>query len=459
MAYSISPPVSIGKFPIVGDTNRSRHGMSLKKDEAPKSIICYVFYAFVFSLLFETADIGTQSTLPKLIGLSLAALAFLQPQLCYKFPPRAFWWFSLYLLGYILHGSYLLLAREPLPGLADEIVFPLITLIQLYVLFWISYNLMKHERIVKGSLWAFAVSVVILSILQLSGVTSAIAAQGRVTAFEANPNSVASGLSLGLLALAGLAFGREKRDRKALLLFGFGFAIVAIAIVQTGGRGAVLALAASLLFLALKGKSLATKLWLGLVALVAIAVIGVASYQIDAVRKRWELTVDQGSLSGRETIFVVASEMFKEKPLLGWGPGYQTWELGSRLGYLNKDAHNMYLRLLIEGGVVGAFPFIMGLWFCLHAAWKARHSRQGIVPMIMLLFLLLMSLSGVPYFRKIFWVVLSFALASGAVTVPVSSRAAAILSRYSMPRPSQRPVVSRRRPRPRVAGGITSTSS
>jgi O-antigen ligase len=297
--------------------------------------------------------------------------------------------------------------------------------------------LMKHENIVKGYLWAFAVSAILLAILQLSGVTSGVSGQGRITAFDQNPNSVASALSLGLLAGAGLAFGREKRDWKACLLFCFAFAIVAGAIVQTGGRGAMVALVASLSLLFLQGKSLVTKLKLGLMALVTIAVVGFASYQIDAVRKRWEKAVYEGSMSGRETIWVVALEMIMEKPLLGWGPAYNTWELGSRLGGLSKDAHNMYLRLLAEGGIVGAFPFFVGLWLCWQNAWRARHSSQGIVPLIMLLFLLVMSLTGGPLFRKLFWVVLSYALASSSYAVVQTSRQASVSSQYTPYRATQ----------------------
>jgi O-antigen ligase len=234
-----------------------------------------------------------------------------------------------------------------------------------------------------------------------------------------------------LLALIGLAFGREKRDWKAFLLFWFSSGILAIAIVQTGSRGALVALVGSLSIFFLRGKSLLSKIKFGLIALVGIVLLAWASYQIPDVRKRWEQTIYEGSLAGREEIFPAALGMILEKPLLGWGPVYHTWELGSRLGELARDEHNLYLWLLAEGGIVGAFPFLVGLWLCWRAAWRARHTIQGILPVIMLSFVLIISLKGTPIMIKFFWVVLSYALASSTYVAVGRARQAVVSSQYT----------------------------
>ena len=179
---------------------------------------------------------------------------------------------------------------------------------------------------------------------------------------------------------------------------------------------AVVALVGSLSVFFLRGKSLATKLKFGLIALVGIIVLVVASYQIDAVRKRWEKTFYDQDVAGRQRIYPEAIGMILESPLIGWGPINHLWELGPRVGRPSRDEHNVYLWILAEVGLVGAIPFFAGLWLCWRAAWRARHSIQGILPLVMLLFLLALSMKGTLHKNKYFWVVLSFALAAGSYT-------------------------------------------
>ena len=386
----------------------------IENTDTAKWFIRYTFYAFVFSLPFEELDIGMEATLPKLFGVALAAFALLQPKLCYKSPPKAFWWFVVYLGIYILWGSYLILTPPNIPTFPRSFIGSVLRLVQLFFLFWIAYNLLQQERIAKGTLWALAGATIILAILQIVGITSDVSKTGRVSAFDANPNGLATILSLGLLALFGLAYGRLKNEWKGRLLFWFGSGIVAIALVQTGSRGAVLALAATMSIFFLKGKNLATKLKFGVIALVGIVVLVVASYHVDAVRKRWEHTFYEQSLAGRQRIFPEAVGMILESPIVGWGPLVHLWELGPRLGVPMRDEHNVYLWVLAETGIVGAIPFFVGLWVCGRCAWRSRHSVQGFLPFVMLLFVLLLSMKGTIHHRKYYWVVLSYALASSS---------------------------------------------
>jgi len=379
-----------------------------------KWIIRYTFYAFVFSLPFEEAVIAGGATLPKLFGLALAGSAFLQRGLCYELPPKEFGWFGAYLVIYVLWGGFLLLTPPDVPEFSGVFIDSCFRLAQLFFLFWVSYNLLRHDSIAKGALWALATSSILLSILQIVGVTSDVSKSGRVSAFDTNPNGLATVLSLGLVALVGLAYGRTRAEWKARLAFWFGAGVVAIAIVQTGSRGAVAALAGALLLFSLKGKSLAVKLKFGLIAFVGIIALFAASYHIETVRVRWEQAFYDENLAGRERIFPEAVGMILESPVIGWGPINHLWELGSRLGLPMRDEHNVYLWLLAETGVVGAIPFLAGLWLCMRSAWRSRQTISGILPLVMLLFVVVLSLKGTYHHRKYYWVVLAYALAAGS---------------------------------------------
>ena len=261
------------------------------------------------------------------------------------------------------------------------------------VLFWISYNLMREESVVKGTLLSLSVSVVALTLLQILGLAGETV-KDRATAFDANPNSVAVVLSIGLLALFGLAYGRQLTDWKIRLTFWAMSALIALSIVRTGSRGAILALALSFGILIFKRGDITIKFKMAVFGLAAVILLGIFSYQVDAVRLRWEQTLLEGRLAGRDVIYTEAMGMFIEKPLFGWGPVNNLYELGSRVGRPQRDPHNLYLSLLTEVGFIGSIPFFVGLWICWHEAWKARFSIQGIAPVMMVSFLLMINMKG-----------------------------------------------------------------
>jgi O-antigen ligase len=432
MADLVLPRAQLQKAVRVRAGALPGHAEPILNTDTTKWIIRYIFYAFIFSVPFESAYLMGGTTLSRLFGLALAAFALLQPRLCYAFPPRAFWWFAVYLLICVLWGSYLMLVPPDVLEFNRSFIKLVFRLTQLLVLFWISYNLLKQERVCTGALWALAGGTVLLAMLQILGITGDVSTDGRVAAFEdENPNNLAFTIALGLLALFGLGYGREKHDWKGRLFFWLASGILAMAMVQTGARGAVVAVVGSLSVFFLRGKSFGTKLKFGAIALVGIVVLTVASYQIDAVRKRWEKTFYDQSLAGREKIYPAAIGMILESPLVGWGPINHKWELGPRVGERARDEHNLYLYLLAEVGLVGAIPFFAGLWFCWRAAWSGRHRMQGILPLVMSFYLLIGGLKGTPLATKLFWVVLSYALASSSHTIRPQRSQMAVPSMYS----------------------------
>lgn len=55
--------------------------------------------------------------------------------------------------------------------------------------------------------------------------------------------------------------------------------------------------------------------------------------------------------SGRIDLYLIAIELFKEKPIFGWGLGYFNQ-------YVGMGTHNMYLQILSELGIIGFFSFV-----------------------------------------------------------------------------------------------------
>jgi O-antigen ligase len=139
----------------------------------------------------------------------------------------------------------------------------------------------------------------------------------------------------------------------------------------SGSRGAVIAagigLAAVVLGLA-RGGSLrrAAPALAGVLLAAAVVVIGLESMvQSDAGQPL--ATRDQsaaGNLSERFGYWEAAAGMAKSRPLTGWGPGSYRWasvpHYPDHTG-LSSSAHNEYLEVLGESGLVGAGPVWLAL--------------------------------------------------------------------------------------------------
>ncbi|MCS6304125.1 MAG: O-antigen ligase family protein [Nitrospira sp.] len=340
------------------------------------------------------------------VGYFFITVALLQPKVTFGKLPRPLWYFAAYLFVFVSLGIWQKL------GDSSGLVGRLSTTIQMVVLFWISYNLFRHERVIRGTFLALSAGCVVLSVLQVGGSAANAVAGGRVSALSQDANSLGSMLGIGLLSLMGLAYGRASQEGDIGWQAWIGFAILAAGIVLSGSRGAFVALVAGIMCLAARPvhKALQVKIWIATVF--ALLVLVVAAYQNDAVRVRWERTFSEGHMSGRENIMPEAWNMFIQAPIMGWGPGNHIIELGSRFGRKPLDTHNGYLWVLTETGLLGAIPYFFALWLCLDSAWRARHGPEGSLPLALLVCVLLVNMSLTWHSRKILWMVLAYSVAS-----------------------------------------------
>jgi O-antigen ligase len=142
----------------------------------------------------------------------------------------------------------------------------------------------------------------------------------------------------------------------------------------------------------------------------------IASYS-EIVKHRFEATLEDGSMSARERIYPNAIQMFLEKPLVGWGPVANTWELGNRVQiprYERMDTHNLILYVITSTGIMGAIPFFVGVGLCVRAAFKSRGGAHGVLPMAVTASILVADMSSSGLHWKQHWLILAYALASAS---------------------------------------------
>ena len=188
---------------------------------------------------------------------------------------------------------------------------------------------------------------------------------------------MALALPLGLLASGSVA--KEKR-----IIYLFAAALMAVALVMTNSRGGLISLGAEILFLTVIGfgvrrsrhgakslkrgiKSVALRAGLAM-ALVVTLLIGVVALGGEDALSRLVGTVNsEDPTTGRLHFWDVTVDIIKNHPIIGTGLGafgvvYTGYDSRNGL-YRLEQAHNDYLQVLSDGGIIGA---LLGLFFVIN---------------------------------------------------------------------------------------------
>lgn len=164
----------------------------------------------------------------------------------------------------------------------------------------------------------------------------------------------------------------------------FMFCLSIVALIITTKRGPLLAvLAAVFVIYMCYNSNKKMQRWAKIVicSFLLIPIIGVLSNYVPQIQQliaRFTISGDTNTfLSGREVIYLKAWELFLENPILGTG-WYTFPELTSGLLAVDIDAHNIFLQLLCETGIVGFSIFM--IWFIVNLYKTIRllcDSRRG----------------------------------------------------------------------------------
>jgi len=352
------------------------------------------------------------SSLARIAGLLFLGTCLFYPQVCFRRPPRDLWWFAGYVAVYVLNGL-------STPALfVDPFLARLQTLVQLLILGWIGSILLQEEKFTRHTLLTFSIATMFAAIGMLLGLPGfAENWQGRLSIAGQNPNGLAGLMALSAQALIGLGIGRNLRNRWIRVILLPMSLLPITAMVYSGSRGGMLAFLTGIVVYALPYSG--SKRKMTAILGVAIAVVGVI-YTVmsdQTTLSRLESSYYREDTAGRDKLFRASTEMIAEKPIFGWGPMVSNSELGLRVRKKNVDAHNLFFHLLLEEGFVGTIPFLIGLGLCVRTAWTARVGSLGLLPLVWLITMLVLNLSGTWLTSKILWLVLALTLASGAVTV------------------------------------------
>ncbi|MCX6356606.1 MAG: O-antigen ligase family protein, partial [Candidatus Aureabacteria bacterium] len=249
--------------------------------------------------------------------------------------------------------------------------------------------------LVASAIAAFGVAV--LTLLQFSGINPSALRGGtqRIYASLGNPNYIAS--YLALILPFGFFGWFSIRRRTAPAVASLALSVVGTAaILATGARGGALALAAGTVAGAYAVRPAVSRVRvLGLILMVLILVLGITlpsplnRYEPPAADKLAELAGQpRGGIAWRMTVWRVGCSMLRARPIAGWGTGsfellYPEYASAFLRDPAHRDAipyveggidyaHNDYLQLWIELGLVGVVLGIGFLASLFRAAMRVR---------------------------------------------------------------------------------------
>ena len=431
---------------LTAAADRLRGGARTRPTASPDyfhipKIVRWSFIGFAGVLPFESANVAFASStfsVARLSGLLfIACYLFFYNPLSGKrsFPPGspALSWFLVYLLVFTAHGLFLDAFY------LRQFVSIFTTLVQLLLLFWISSSLLRVEPLARRVLLAFAFGAALCAIgtlVGLPGFATVIESRigERITAMDFNPNYLAYTMALASVILIATALDSRVRylGSKAFLIT-LVLPLLAI-IVRSGSRTGLVAFAVGFAACMLPNRQSGRRMMFVFLALFVLAALTYLVIHNPILLSRFEQSYS-GNLAGRQIIIPASLEMISQRPVFGWQPVVYWEELGRRVGQIwgAKDAHNLIFHLMLEVGLLGAVPFLIGVSLCAVGAWKARSGKFGNLPFALLAMTLISNLTHTYLARKPQWII--FALGVAAAAAAQRTVAARFLIRHPLRSP------------------------
>jgi len=296
------------------------------------------------------------------------------------------------------------------------------TYVQLLLLVWLIWQSVRDLRHLRVLLMGFVLgscSAVVFTVINSRNLEAVDLF--RYAGAGADPNELGLTLVLSLpMAYYLFTTARTWRGRIFWLL---PIPLCLIGVVLTVSRGAFISTAIALLCISLWHVTSSPRMrFAPLIAGILLLVVGLASAP-DANLKRYASIRDElftGRVGNRTKIWRAGMELFRQRPLTGIGTGTFAYASEPLLG---KDlvAHNVYVSVLTETGIIGFLIFSLALGMFFITAVHLGFSERFLWLTVMVIWCIgVMSLTW--EYKKITWSVFALLIATAGATETARSR-------------------------------------
>jgi O-antigen ligase len=381
------------------------------------SKLAYAFlWVFTFSVPWENIllipGLGSGpkgvGTIGRLVGLATAPIGVLAILARGRARPLA--------LFHILAGCFVIWGGLTITWSVDpeRTVLSFSTAVQAAALSWLIWELAGTPALRRGLLQSYVLGAYVSTFFTVMnyelGIASTRSVGDRFVAEGFNPNELGFLLVLALP----IAWHLGVTQQNAILRWINRLYLPAgmVGVLLTGSRGALIGAALALTIVPLTLGRLSLGMKVGVLSVIVAMVVTTAVYVPETTWTRLSTTKEEitsGTLNERTTIWKAGLELFPRYPVGGVGAGAFPTAVKPFLGS-KKSAHNTYLSVLIEQGVIGFALFsLMFLSIYFHARSVPPEERRFVL--VLLLTLCVGLIPRAHEFKKVTWLMLGLLLA------------------------------------------------
>jgi O-antigen ligase len=318
------------------------------------SIAYAALWIFVFTLPWEAVvSVGGVATVSRATGALALGIALVAVATTGRF--RRLHLFHVAALLFVIWAGFEFMV------LSNSVALPkkFWKYVQLFLVLWMIWELAPSWRRQLGLLTAYVLGAYVATFNTLLLYRREAGGLRRFSAGATDPNDLAMTLALALPMAWYLGMSHRQTLLRwlcrAYLPVGF------LAIGLTGSRGGLLTTIVALLIVPLTMDRLTPgRLVTAVVVLAGAAGLAVA-YVPDKIVERLSTTraeVQDASFGNRFTLWVAGVHAFERRPMMGYGTGEFVQAVRPELGSRSNVAHNTYLSVLVEQGIVGLTLFL-----------------------------------------------------------------------------------------------------
>lgn len=362
-------------------------------------IVTYLFGLYCVLLPFEEALAGSFGSILRIIGISLIIVIIAAYYRNGLFMPK-------YNVPIVLWTLYMFFSVIWSDSFQWWSYFMRIYIVQIALLCVIEFVPVERLNIDFVKKMLMIGGFVASSIIILFPTGSGFTADGRRTVMllgsVLDPNVVASIILLGVHVAISSFFQRQKGTRYLLITVW-----QMAGVLMTGSRGALIAFVIGFgveLFLNLSRKGERKKAIVLVVASVVAVMVLLAVLPENLLLMRFSkdtilgLNEFRSGAHNRYTIWLNAIQLIKKKPIFGYGCGNFFSAIATV--YRQCASHNLYILLIVEGGIIGLLFFLTYVGRLIKSLFK--YNDFSTISMLVTVMVMAISLDSITY--KYFWI-------------------------------------------------------
>lgn len=298
----------------------------------------------------------------------------------------------------------------------------ILTFFQCWILLWLSSNLMDTFAKQRTFMWLFSIVCVVSAIFAISQgqIGSTLSDSIRAGGLANQPNITARYLVIAFVFLTYLLSSTRKPFLRVLIILGI--VITFIGVFFTLSRtGIVLLIVAVGLLIFSSGNKRALVIFL-VVGFATFLLINFSSGIVDILNTILPSIEQGGNTVGlRYSLWQAGWRMWLDHPVTGVGIGLFTENLPTYAYELpawrwNLVAHNTYVSILAETGLVGLVLFVSMIFFSLrnflaiNKGWSAEILSLRNTWLIVFITILIGSVTKNDHYEKFFWFIMGISV-------------------------------------------------